>query len=122
METDEDRPTIPSNTVLAALAADVGGMLETGISVIANAGHQIGVLFPMLPDAGEDEDPLARPRSPVADPDGCGMAFQLRQDYAGALALRIRQELDGENTMAAAPTSEVDEELAPDPQGLGTGG
>lgn len=118
MDTNEDRPTIPSNTALAALAADVGGMLETGIGVIANLGHQIEALFPMLPGGDAEGDPQLAPRLPMADTDGCSMAMHLRQFYMRALMARVARELCGDDpndwpTEAAGPRG-----ARPQPQGM----
>lgn len=113
---DQDRPKIPSNTVLAALAADVGGMLETGISVIANAGHQIGAQFPQLPASGTNDAPQATPRPPVSDLDELSMAMHVRESYMRVLVERMMRELCGGEIGGGEGSPEADE-LSPDPQG-----
>jgi hypothetical protein len=80
MDEGPDRPTISANTRLAALAVDVGGMVEAAISVLANLGQQIETRSPQL-DNSDRQEPSGRPRPPIADMDGCRMAMGLREAY-----------------------------------------
>ena len=121
MDTNEgqDRLTVPSNTALAALAADVGGMVETAISVTANLGHQITTLFPPLPRSNEGEQ-HSLPRPPFADFDGYCMAQDLRKFYVLAVQRRIACELNGADVIDDG-SSEADEQAGPDLEGPGSG-
>lgn len=114
---DQDRPTIPSNTALAALAADVGGMVETAIAVTANLGRQVMTLFPQLPESAEAER-RDLPRPPAADHDGYILALDLRRFYVLAVQRRIATELNGADTIGDM-SSEADEQPAPHSHGPG---